>query len=138
MSYLLDTNIIIFFFRNKHRITEKLDEIGIEHCCISEITLAELKYGAAYSQKPVKHYKEIEQLLDFISVMPVTSAIDLFATEKARLRKLGTPIDDFDLLIGCTAIANDMVIVTNNTKHFQRLNNIQLEDWTEPPPLFSG
>lgn len=134
MNYLLDTNIIVFFFRDKHNITEKLDEIGIENCFISEITLAELKYGAANSQQPQKHTKEIEQLLEFVSIIPIASSIDLYATEKARLRKLGTPIDDFDLLIGCTAIENEMMLVTNNTKHFQRLNNVQLEDWTKPNP----
>lgn len=132
MSYLLDTNIVVFFFRDKQGITEKLDSIGIEHCFISEITLAELKYGAANSQRPAKHTKEIEDLLAFISVIPITSAIDLFATEKARLRKIGMLIDDFDLLIGCSAIVNDMILVTNNTKHFQRINNIQLEDWIVP------
>lgn len=108
-----------------------MDEIGIENCYISEITLAELKYGAAFSQNPQKHTKEVEELLEYISVIPIASAIDLFAVEKARLRRLGTLIDDFDLLIGCTAIENDMILVTNNTKHFQRIINIQLEDWRE-------
>ncbi len=129
MKYLLDTNIVVFFFRDKYGITDKLDKVGIANCFISEITFAELKYGAANSQNPTKHNKEIAQLLEFISVIPITSAIDLFATEKARLRKLGNLIDDFDLLIGCTAVENDMILVTNNTKHFQRILNIQLEDW---------
>jgi tRNA(fMet)-specific endonuclease VapC len=55
----------------------------------------------------------------------------LYAKEKARLRKAGTPIDDFDLLIGVTSVAHNMIMVTNNTKEFKRINGIDLEDWTK-------
>jgi tRNA(fMet)-specific endonuclease VapC len=54
----------------------------------------------------------------------------LFASEKARLRKIGEPIDNFDLLIGATAVHHGLTLVTNNTKHFQRIQGIQLQDWT--------
>lgn len=54
-----------------------------------------------------------------------------FAAEKARLAKAGQIIPDFDLLIGTTAIVHGMTLVTNNTKHFQRLKGIELEDWTK-------
>ena len=56
--------------------------------------------------------------------------MDIYAKEKARLRKHGMLIDDFDILIGSTAIANDMTMVTNNVAHLSRLNNIIIEDWT--------
>lgn len=138
MNYLLDTNIIIFFFKGKFGIGPKMKEIGIKHFFISEITLAELKYGAAHSQNFQKHTNEITDLLKFIQVIPILSSLDLFATEKSRLRKTGTLIDNFDLLIGCTSIVNEMVLVTNNTKHFERLDNIQLEDWTKPSSIFEG
>jgi tRNA(fMet)-specific endonuclease VapC len=131
LSHLLDTNIIIFFFKGKHEIDEHMNAVGIENCFISEITLAELKYGALHSGQPEKHINEVEALLEDVSIIPISSAIDLFASEKARLRKAGTLIDDFDLLIGCTAIVNDLTLVTNNTKHFTRLQNIKLEDWTK-------
>lgn len=108
-----------------------MKEIGIEYCFISEITLAELKYGAAYSNNPIKHHEEIEKLLESLQVIPISSTLDLFANEKARLRKSGRLIDDFDLLIGCTAIANELILVTNNTKHFKRIENLQLEDWIQ-------
>ena len=55
----------------------------------------------------------------------------VFAKEKARLEKLGTRIDDFDIIIGETAIANNLILVTNNTKHLRRMSNIRLEDWTK-------
>jgi tRNA(fMet)-specific endonuclease VapC len=72
-------------------------------------------------------------LKDFVSgvqILPIFDAIDIYATEKTRLRKSGKSIDDFDLLIGSTAIANDLILVTNNLKHFENLTKIKLENWT--------
>lgn len=106
-----------------------MKEVGIDNCFISEITLAELKFGAANSNRPEKHDLEIKELLKKVSVIPIISSLDIFALEKTRLRKAGTPVDDFDLLIGASAIVNNMVLVTNNLKHFERLENIQIEDW---------
>ncbi len=108
-----------------------MKKAGIGNCYISEITLAELKYGALYNSNPEKHLEEIEQLIAYLSIIPITSAIDYYAKEKARLRKEGSLIDDFDLLIGGTAAANKMILVTNNTKHFTRLEKLRVEDWTK-------
>ena len=74
----------------------------------------------------------IDQQIDTVGWenLPIYSAIGLAASEKIRLRLAGTPCDDnFDLLIACSAIANGMVCVTDNTKDFQRFRNIQLENW---------
>ena len=63
-------------------------------------------------------------------MLPINGAIDIAASEKVRLRLAGTPCDDnFDLLIACTAIANNMVCVTDNTKDFHRFRDIRLENW---------
>jgi len=64
-------------------------------------------------------------------VLPILNAIETFAKEKSRLRKTGNMIDDFDLLIGATAIANNMILVTENEKHLSRLSGIQIENWIE-------
>lgn len=64
-------------------------------------------------------------------MLPIFNCLDIYAKEKTRLRKQGTPIGEFDLLIGVTAIENDLVLVTNNTKHFVRLDSIKLEDWSD-------
>ena len=66
-----------------------------------------------------------------IKVIPIFHSLDLYAKEKARLRKQGTPIDDFDLLIGVTSIAHNLTMVTNNTDHFNGFKGIVLEDWTK-------
>ena len=67
----------------------------------------------------------------YIQWLPILNAIEIYAKEKARLRKTGNMIDDFDLLIGATAIANNMFLVTENEKHLNRLSGIQIENWIE-------
>ena len=104
MKYLLDTNICIHFFRGKFNLYDKFKETGIENCAISEITLAELVFGAENSSNPRKNYELIEAFSDQVMIMPIINAIYIYGKEKARLRSLGTMISDFDLLIGCTAL----------------------------------
>jgi len=63
--------------------------------------------------------------------LPIFNSLYLYAKEKARLKKLGNLIDDFDLLIGCSAIKNNLILVTNNENHFKRIENIKMENWTK-------
>ena len=66
-----------------------------------------------------------------IQVLPIFHSLDLYAKEKARLQKVGTPVDDFDLLIGVTSVTHKLTMVSNNTNHFKRISGIKLEDWTK-------
>jgi tRNA(fMet)-specific endonuclease VapC len=129
MKYLLDTNICIHFFRGLFELDKKFSEIGIENCAISEITLAELVYGAEYSSNPENNHKLIEDFSDKISILPIIESIHRYGKEKARLRKKGELISDFDLLIGATSIEHELVMVTENTKEFSRISNIKIENW---------
>jgi tRNA(fMet)-specific endonuclease VapC len=130
MRYLLDTSTCIFFLRGKLDFDKQIRERGIENCCISEITVAELRFGAENSSNPTKSHKAVDLFLSGLSVIPIYSSIHRYAREKARLRKSGKPInDEFDLLIGVTAIENKLILVTDNTKDFERLNGIVLENW---------
>ena len=108
----------------------KFEEVGPVNCFISEITLAELKFGVAKSRAKKKNEKAIENFLSGIQILPIFPALDIYAEEKARLQNSGKIIDDFDLLIAATAVSFDIVMVTNNTIHFNRIKDIQLEDWT--------
>jgi len=124
-KYLLDTDISVFYLRGKYNINQKLKEIiGYDNCFISEITLAELKYGAELSEKVDENLNFVNEFANKIGILPIFNSLDLYAKEKARLRKTGNIIDDFDLLIGCSAIKNNMILVTNNENHFERINNI--------------
>ncbi len=128
--YLIDTNICIAFFRGSALVAAQLERLESGSLFISEITLAELRYGAYKSPRPGYHLRLIQDLLDEVEIVPITNSIDMFAMEKARLSEAGVPIDNFDLLIGATAIHHGLVLVTNNTRHFERLQGIALEDWT--------
>lgn len=130
-KYLLDTNICIFYLKGLFELNAKIKAVGLENCFISEITVAELKFGVEKSQKVKENRRVSTTFIEHINVLPIYSSLDVYAKEKSRLQKLGTSIDDFDLLIGATAISNDLTLVTNNTKHFKRLNGVKLEDWTK-------
>ena len=130
MKYLLDTNICIFFFRNKFDVANVLLKKGYDNCCVSEITVAELRYGAENSTNPQKHHGLIDAFLQRIATIPITESIRIYAKEKVRLKRAGKPIDDeFDLLIGATAITHNMILVTDNENHLNRLSNIKIENW---------
>lgn len=119
--------------KGKFDLKAKFDEINPEDCYISEISLAELKFGIVKSEHPEKNKIALDNFLKGVQILPIFHSLDLFAKEKARLQKAGTPLDDFDLLIGVTSVTHRMVMVTNNTSHFARIAGIQLEDWTKAP-----
>jgi tRNA(fMet)-specific endonuclease VapC len=116
--------------KGKFDLEAKFDKVLSENCFISEITLAELKFGVEKSEKPEKNKKALDNFLTGVQVLPIFHSLDLFAKEKTRLQKAGTPIDDFDLLIGVTSVTHKLTMVTNNTNHFKRIVGIKLEDWT--------
>lgn len=115
----------------KFNLNRKFDNIPSEACFISEITLAELKFGVENSKSPERNRIALSDFLTGVTVLPIFHSLDLYAKEKARLRKAGTPVDDFDLLIGVTSVTHNLTMVTNNTDHFKRISGIDLEDWTK-------
>ena len=130
-QYLLDTDVSINYLRGSAKIAQKISEAGLANFCLSEITVAELKYGAAKSDRPEVHRLQVEAFCGDFGIIPINLVLDVFASEKARLEKLGLRLDDFDLLIGSTAIHYDLVLVTNNVKHFERMQHLTIENWTK-------
>lgn len=129
-GYLLDTNICIYFLKGLHELDKKIAAVGEQACFISEITVAELKYGVENSKTVEIMRVIVETFIPKFAVIPIYNSLDIYAKEKAKLRKQGLLIDDFDILIGATAVANNMVMVTNNVAHLSRLDDIVVEDWT--------
>ena len=115
--------------KGKFNLEAKFDKVIADNCFVSEITLAELKFGVEKSEKPEKNKKALDNFLTGVQILPIFHSLELYAKEKARLQKAGTPIDDFDLLIGVTSVSHKMTMVTNNTNHFKRIKGIKLEDW---------
>jgi tRNA(fMet)-specific endonuclease VapC len=112
-------------------VRDQLEEAGFDQCALSIITLAELKFGAENSNRPDLRRIETETFCRPLPVLSLNDALDVYATEKTRLRRLGQPIADFDLLIGSTAIYYNLVLVTNNVKHFERMQYLTIENWTK-------
>lgn len=122
MRYLLDTSICVFFLRGKLNLAEIIKEKGRENCYISEITVLELRYGSENSDNPKKSNKSVDTFMKGLSIISIFGSIKRYAKEKVRLKKIGKPIhDEFDLLIGVTAIENKLILVTDNVKDFQHL-----------------
>lgn len=132
MGYLLDTSICVFFLRGKLDLDKMVKEVGLDNCYISEITVAELRFGAENSEDTVKSNKAVDIFLRGLTIIPIFGSTKRYAIEKVRLRKIGKPMnDEFDLLIGVTAIENQLTLVTDNVKDFKLLNGIQIENWFE-------
>jgi len=129
-KYLIDTNTCIYYIKGKYNLNKTFEKVDPDNCFISEITLAELKFGVENSEKKDKNQKALDNFLIGVKIVPIFHSLDLYAKEKSRLRKVGTPIDDFDLLIGVTSVTHNLTMVTNNTDHFKRIRGITLEDWT--------
>lgn len=129
-KYILDTDTCIFFLHGKYSIREKIEAEGSDNCFISEITLAELFFGAYKGKAPEIDRKNTETLEANFAVVPIYRSLELYGREKARLKKSGQLIPEFDLLISTTAVHHGMTLVTNNTKHMSRIEGIQLENWT--------
>lgn len=130
-KYLIDTNICIFYFKGKYNVNKKFKQIGLSNIYISEITVAELLFGAFNSKYIDKHLEEVRDITSLFTVVPIYPSLKTYASEKAKLQKQGMLIDDFDLLIGSTAVHNDMVLVTDNYKHLSRIEGINIENWVE-------
>lgn len=128
-KYLLETNICVYFLKGLYNLDKKIGKAAIENCYVSEITIAELKSGAENSESKTKKRKTVDEFISKFTIIPIFSSLDIYAKEKARLRKKGIPLDDFDLLIGATAISNDLILVTRNVSDFERLEDIVIQNW---------
>lgn len=117
--------------KNKYGIREAVIKANPENCFVSEITVAELFYGASKSEQKEKRLKDVEFILRKFKILPIYPALPLFGDIRAKLEKAGERIDDFDILIGATSIQNKMIIVSDNIKHLGRLPNIKIENWVE-------
>jgi len=130
-KYLLDTNICKYFLKGQFDLENKIEKIGEEKFFISEITVAEMKYGIAKSNLKERNKIVYEIFFEKFKVLPIFPALDVYAEEKSRLKTTGKSQDDFDLLIGSTAIYFDLTLITRNVSDFDRMKGIRIEDWTK-------
>ena len=136
-GFLLDTNICIHLINGQFDLAAKIDKVGLTTCFLSSITIAELLYGVAKSapsRQPGNRQNLVElQQLFSGRILSFESALETYAVQKAHLKSIGRLQGDFDLLIGSTAAAHGLTLVTRNTRHFADLTNLPLENWIDNP-----
>lgn len=128
-GYLLDTSICVFLLRGNRSIENRLNEIDENECYITDAVVAELLFGAYYSDRVEDNLRQVEKFVAEMKVIPFHETVHTFAKERTALWKAGKKIDDFDLLIGSAAKAKGLVVVTHNRKHFEHIEGISIEDW---------
>ena len=128
--YCLDTNIVIYYQNNIKKIVDKLLSCDPDSLCITHISRAELFYGAYKSLKIEQNLNTQQEFCAEIKILNSSEKSDkIFGELKARMNKSGKVVADLDLLIASICLANDLILVTNNTKHFQNIEGLKLENW---------
>lgn len=128
-QYLIDTDILIDFFKARYALNEKIRSVGLKNYCVSEISIAELYYGALKSSNIEKQLENVQKVQAHFQIIPISNSIERYGKERLRLEQMGQRLPDFDLLIAVTAVENSLTLVTSNQKHHQRVDGIQIENW---------
>ena len=130
--YVLDTDTCIYWLKGDSHIEQRIENAGKENIRVTIITACELYFGAYNSQKQQKNLAALEELFKELEVIQTTSEVaQIFGNIKACLRSEGKIINDADILIASIVIANDGILVTNNTAHFERIPDLKLENWRQ-------
>ena len=130
--YLLDTDIVIYSLKGHSAVKKNLERNLHAALKISIVTLIELYYGAYKSQKVASNIGKIKRIEDAVEIIALgRESAEIFAMLKADLEKSGIPLDDFDLILAACALSHDLVLVTNNVKHFQRIQGLKFENWAK-------
>jgi tRNA(fMet)-specific endonuclease VapC len=131
MIYLLDTNTCIQYINQRNStVLNQLRTKRREDVAICDIVKFELYFGAYKSQRPEKNLAVLSEFFDELLSLPFEQdAAKIAGMIRGDLNKKGTPIGPYDLQIAAIAIANNLILVTHNTREFSRIENLRLEDW---------
>ena len=130
MKFLLDTDTCIYALKQNRSVLERLLSEPREDICLSVITEAELRTGAAKSSSPVKTLRLVENFLRPLAVVEFSSGDAVaYAQVRAKLERAGTPIGPLDTLIVSQAIARKLTLVSNNEREFRRVAGLSVVNW---------
>jgi len=131
MSYLIDTDILIYSIKGVEAVNKQFAEKRSEPKSISVITYGELFFGARKSTRAEKNLARVRRVAELFPIINITPAImETYGEYKALLSRSGKMIDDMDLLIAATVITHNLILVTNNEKHFSRIEELEIENWS--------
>ena len=132
--YLLDTDTLIYNLKGNDSIKRNLELHLEDPIKISVITLMELYFGAYKSEKVAGNLAKIRRIENSFEIVSTgKESAQIFGMLKASLKKSGAPLDDFDLLIASCAMTHNLTLVTNNMKHYSRIDGLKLTNWTIYP-----
>ena len=133
MNYLLDTNICIYIIKRKPRsVIDQLNQITFDQISISAITVAELEYGARKSSLPEKNHAALNEFLGPFLILNFDYAATIeYGIIRNDLEQKGIPIGPFDMLIAAHAKSQNLTLVTNNAKEFNRVDGLKIENWVK-------
>ena len=129
--FLLDTDTIIFSLKGHPTVNDHVRRHVNDPMKISVVSFMELYYGAYKSQHVTSNLAKLKTLEQSFEMIPLGGeSVEIFGGLKSQLEKKGTKLDDFDLGIASCALAHNLILVTGNLKHFQRIDGLHLVDWT--------
>jgi tRNA(fMet)-specific endonuclease VapC len=130
LKFLLDTDTCVYLLNGNPSLKKKVEEVGVFSLAISNSVLAELYFGAYNSKKVEDNLKRINLFKKNLTILSDSQESALrFGKIKADLRSKGKIIEDFDILIASIAIVSSCILITNNTDHFERIDDLQIENW---------
>jgi tRNA(fMet)-specific endonuclease VapC len=131
MIYLLDTNTCIGYINRRNlSVYRKITSLSPEDVVICDVVKFELYYGAYNSSRSEENLENLRKFFgDFVSLPFDGQAAVICGRVRAQLKKMGTPIGSYDIQIAAIALANNLTLVTHNTREFERVDGLQLEDW---------
>lgn len=131
--YLIDTDILIYSLKGHEQVIDHLQRTATAPKAISVISYGELLYGARKSARPEGNLARVRRLGEVLPVVEVSPAImEAFGSLKARLEREGQRLDDFDLVIAATAMTMGYRLITNNEKHYSRIEGLHTGNWARP------
>jgi len=132
LKYMLDTDISIYVIKNRPASARTRFQQHQGQLCVSSVTVMELMYGAEKSTQPERNFRDIEGFIGRLEVLNYDPKAAFHTAQiRAELEKAGTPIGAYDQMIAGHARSCGLVIVTNNTREFQRVSGIRIENWTQ-------
>jgi tRNA(fMet)-specific endonuclease VapC len=131
MRYLLDTNVCIRYLNGQcEKIRQELSRKTPDKIVLCSVVKAELLYGAMKSKNPARNLQKLYHFVEpFISLPFDDNAAEEYGKIRSLLEKTGTPIGPNDLMIAAIATANNVILVTHNTREFGQVRILKLEDW---------
>lgn len=128
LRYLVDTDWVIHYLNGHPNIVRRLNSLSDQGCAVSMISLAELYEGVYGSTNPAKNAQSLHDFLRGMSVLGIDEdTCKIFGQQRGRLRAQGTIVGDFDLLIGATGLRHGLTVLTNNRRHFERIEGLTIE-----------